>query len=83
MIRSELGEGVDIAVVPTDDNRSYHLSGAKVARVLGFEPRRPLVVAVRDLRQAFDDGRVPDWQQAWYRNVAWMKARPALCRWEP
>ncbi|MFH1465752.1 MAG: SDR family oxidoreductase [Pseudomonadota bacterium] len=80
LVQAELGEAVRIEVVPTDDNRSYHLSAEKVARVLGFRAQRPLVQAVRDLRAAFDDGRVPDWERAWYRNVAWMKLHPELCR---
>ncbi len=80
MIQGELGEGVEIAVVPTDDNRSYHLSNDKLTRVLGFTPQRPLQRAVADLHQAFEHGRVPDWQDAWYRNVAWMKRHPELCR---
>jgi len=82
MIQGELGEGVKIDVVPTDDNRSYHLSAAKVDRVLGFRAQRSLVQAVRDLRGAFQAGRVPSWGDAWYRNVAWMKADPQLCRWD-
>ncbi len=81
MIQAELGEEVEVYVVPTDDDRSYHLSAEKVARVLGFRPRRPLVRAVQDLRAAYGDGRVPGWDQPWYRNVAWMTAHPELCRW--
>jgi len=81
MIQGELGEGVEIAVVPTDDNRSYHLSAGKVGRVLGYQPGRSLSLAVRDLLGAYGDGRVPDWEQPRYRNVAWMNAHPSLCRW--
>jgi nucleoside-diphosphate-sugar epimerase len=81
MIQRELGQGVEIDVVPTDDNRSYHLSADKLARVLGFRPQRSLVEAVRDLQRAYDEGLVPDWEKAWYRNVAWMKLHPELCRW--
>jgi nucleoside-diphosphate-sugar epimerase len=83
MIQGELDGDVDIRVVPTDDDRSYHLSSDKVKRILGFEPQRPLQRAVRDLREAYEQGRIPDWDKPWYRNVAWMKAHPTMCQWRP
>ena len=60
MVRAEVGESVRIKRVPTDDNRSYHVSSEKVARELGFRPKRTIVDAIRDLKKAFADGRVPD-----------------------
>ena len=52
--------GRPIETVPTDDNRSYHVSSEKMRSELGFTATRTVVDAVRDLAEAFSDGRVPD-----------------------
>ena len=49
---------IDIDVVPTDDNRSYHVSSDLMRKELGFLPTRTVEDAVRDLKQAFDSGKV-------------------------
>jgi nucleoside-diphosphate-sugar epimerase len=51
---------VALQVVPSNDNRSYHISSEKLARELGFRPRRTIEDAVRDLEAALLDGRLPD-----------------------
>ena len=80
MIRDEVDPKLEIRTEPTDDLRSYHLSGERARSELGFAPQRELVLAVRELRERYQ-GRVdPDPEDAWYRNVRWMKAHPELCR---
>ena len=73
---------VSIEVVPTVDHRSYHLSGERAARVLGWRPRRRVVDAIDDLVAAWRTGRIPAPDSAIYRNVQWMRANPALWRLE-
>ncbi|MBI5441122.1 MAG: NAD-dependent epimerase/dehydratase [Deltaproteobacteria bacterium] len=73
MVRAEIDPGLPIVVVPTADNRSYRLTARLAKDVLGFAPRRALRDAVRDLRAAFSDGRVPDPAAAVYRNIEVMK----------
>jgi nucleoside-diphosphate-sugar epimerase len=80
MIRDELDPSLPIDTVPSDDPRSYHLSADRAREELGFEPRHDLVTAVRELRDAYQSGRVSDSRSSIYRNVAWMKARPDLWR---
>ncbi|MGB8223834.1 MAG: SDR family oxidoreductase [Polyangiales bacterium] len=80
MIRDELDPSLPIETVPSDDPRSYHLCAEKARIDLGFEPRRDLVTAVRELRDAYDSGEVPDSRSTVYRNVAWMKAQPDVWR---
>ena len=80
MIRDELDSSLPIDTVPSDDPRSYHLSADRARRELGFEPQHDLVIAVRELREAYRSGRVSDSRSSIYRNVAWMKARPELWR---
>ncbi|MGB8330101.1 MAG: SDR family oxidoreductase [Polyangiales bacterium] len=80
MIRDELDPSLPIETVPSDDPRSYHLCAERARVQLGFEARRDLVMAVRELRNAYDAGQVPDSRSDVYRNVAWMKARPDVWR---
>lgn len=60
IVRGVVGPHVETEVLPTNDPRSYHVSSEKIARELGFRPRRTIEDAVRDLAAAFADGRLPD-----------------------
>jgi nucleoside-diphosphate-sugar epimerase len=51
---------VEIVTTPSDDLRSYHINSDKIKRVLGFKPSNSIEQAVRDLCQAFRDGRLPN-----------------------
>ena len=39
----------------SDDNRSYHISSKKISKVLGFNPKRNIDQAIKDLIKAFDN----------------------------
>jgi nucleoside-diphosphate-sugar epimerase len=52
--------GCEIEVVPTNDNRSYHVSSKKIAEKLKFVPLRTLDEAVQSLIEAFDTGKLPN-----------------------
>lgn len=60
LIQKIVGDDVEVAITPTDDNRSYHISSARIKRELGFEPKKTVEDAVRDLCQAFAEGRIPN-----------------------
>ncbi|WP_027186552.1 NAD-dependent epimerase/dehydratase family protein [Desulfovibrio inopinatus] len=60
IVRSNVQGDIDVEVVPTDDNRSYHVSSEKIRKELGFEPAFSIEDAVRSLVQAFDAGLVPN-----------------------
>src|SRR5437763_3075325 len=60
LVRKEVGDDVRIVTSPTDDLRSYHVSSARIKRELGWEPRRTVPDAVRELIAAFRAGLVPD-----------------------
>lgn len=49
---------IEIEVSPSDDNRSYHISSEKISRILGFKPKHSIGEAVRDLKKAFDMGKI-------------------------
>lgn len=65
---------IDIVTTPSDDIRSYHINSDKVRRELGFTPRFTIEDAVRELCQAFRDGKIPDsMTDDWYYNIRTMK----------
>ena len=50
---------IEIVTTPSNDIRSYHVNSDKVARVLGFGPKRNIEDAVRDLTRAFRNHLLP------------------------
>lgn len=67
-------EGVRLEVIPTDDNRSYHISSEKIARELGFRCTRTIADAVKDLRDAMRAGKLVDpLQNPLYFNIKRMQ----------
>jgi len=59
-VRSVIGSDVRLTRKESNDNRSYHISSQKIERVLGFRAARTIADAVRDLKRAFDEGKLPD-----------------------
>lgn len=66
---------LEIVTSATDDNRSYHISSEKIKRELGFEAKRPVELAVKDLCRAFKAGKIPDaLEDKRYYNIKTMQA---------
>ena len=69
-----VGPDVQIVTVPTDDNRSYHISSAKIKEELGFQPTHTIEDAVHDLIDAFDADRIPNsMTNDYYYNIKRMQ----------
>jgi nucleoside-diphosphate-sugar epimerase len=60
LVREVMGDDVQLVQTPTDDNRSYHISSARIRDVLGFVPKHSIRDAVVDMKSAFDAGLLPD-----------------------
>jgi nucleoside-diphosphate-sugar epimerase len=74
LVRGVIGKNVEIVQTPTDDNRSYHVSSEKIKRELGYAPRHSIEDAVRDLKAAFDAGKVKDpLTNSFYYNIKRMQ----------
>jgi nucleoside-diphosphate-sugar epimerase len=76
-VAAEFVDKPAIAIVTTESNdmRSYHINSDKIARILGYRPKRQVADAVRDLCRAFRAGRIPNSMAAdAYYNVRTMKA---------
>ncbi len=65
---------IEFEVVPTDDNRSYHINSDKIRRVLGFENRFTIQDAVQSLVDAWKKGLINDpLNNPMYHNIKRMK----------
>ena len=60
IVQRVIGPQVKITTTPTDDLRSYHVSSQKIKDEIGFEARHTIEDAVRDLKEAFEKGLIPD-----------------------
>jgi nucleoside-diphosphate-sugar epimerase len=52
-VKEVLGGDIAIKKIPTNDNRSYHISSDKIKKVLNFETKFSIRSAVIDLKNAF------------------------------
>ncbi len=74
MVKKEIGDDIAIEVVPTDDNRSYHVSSEKIKKELGFSPNYTLSDAIRSIKDAFDKNQIKDsMNNPLYYNIKRMK----------
>ncbi len=59
-IKNLMTKNVKLITVPTNDNRSYHISSDKIKKQLGFTPEFAVKDAVIDLIKAFDNNLLND-----------------------
>ena len=59
-VRKVVGEDIEILTTPSDDNRSYHVSSAKINKELGFVAAHSVEDAIRDLVTSFQAGKIPN-----------------------
>jgi len=60
IVKSVLGDDIQLVETPTDDNRSYHISSKKIKKILNFDPEFTIKNAVNDLRIAFEKNLLPN-----------------------
>ena len=73
-VKSVVGKNVKLITVPSNDNRSYHISSKRIKEELGFEATHTIRDAVEDLCLAFRDDLLPDsLEDAKYFNIKTMQ----------
>ncbi|MCP4486534.1 MAG: NAD-dependent epimerase/dehydratase family protein [Gammaproteobacteria bacterium] len=73
MVDDTVDENVNLAVVESHDNRSYHLSAARAARELSYVPRYSIADAIMEVASALrDPDIVANPKSRKYRNVKFM-----------
>ena len=75
LVKQSLGQDIEIDVVPTNDNRSYHVSSDKIQRELGFAPKHTIEDAIQDLIAAFEKNLVTNpFTNEIYYNIKQMQS---------
>ena len=70
MVADTVGDGIEQEIVPTNDERSYRVCCDKAEQDLGFKCERNIASAVKDLKKAFDEGKVEDaLDNSYYYNI--------------
>ncbi len=64
---------VAVEVEESNDNRSYHVNSDKIRKELGFDVQFRVEDAVRELKEAFDSGKIKNVDDECYHNVKRMK----------
>lgn len=75
VVEKEMGnDHLAIITTPTNDNRSYHVSSAKIKKELGFIAKRSVEDAVKDLCAAYKAGKIPNpMEDKRYYNIKTMQ----------
>ena len=71
-VQEIIGKNVEIVTTPSNDNRSYHISSAKIEKELGLKPAHTIKDAVMDIKKASEKGLL-DWNDPNFYNVKKMK----------
>jgi len=74
LILLNMKDKVEINIIESNDNRSYHISSDKIKRVLNFTPKHNISDAVNDLIYAFNNKSLTDpLNNELYYNIKRMK----------
>ena len=75
LTRNSLGDDIKIVQIPSNDDRSYHISSDKIKNVLKFQPKYKIEDAIFDLKNAFlKDSFKDPLNNEMYFNIKRMKS---------
>lgn len=60
LVKSQLNDNIIVETVPTDDQRSYHISSKHIENSLGFKATHTIEQAIKAMSQAYSTGQIPD-----------------------
>ena len=72
-VKSQIANGSTINIVPVVDQRSYRVSGEKIATEIGFTPKHSVDEAIMDIKQAYSSGKYLNFESELYFNIKRMK----------
>jgi len=75
MVRNIVNPDIPIKTTPTDDIRSYRVCSRKIKDELGFVAKHSIEEAITDVKNAFQEGRIPNpLGDVRYYNIKTMQA---------
>jgi nucleoside-diphosphate-sugar epimerase len=72
-VKSQMENNCKINIVPVLDQRSYRVSGKKIAADIGFTPIHTVEEAINDIKQAYLAGKFQNYESELYFNIKRMK----------
>ena len=67
-------ESIKIIKTSSSDNRSYHINSDKIKKILGFQAKRTIKMAIKDLCDAFKENKLTNsFEDDFYFNVSRLK----------
>lgn len=72
-VKSQMDNNCKITIVPVLDQRSYRVSGKKIATDIGFTPIHTVEEAINDIKQAYLSGKFQNYESDIYFNIKQMK----------
>ena len=65
---------IKITKTSSSDNRSYHINSDKIKKILGFQAKRTIAMAIKDLCNAFKQNKITNsFEDDFYFNVSRLK----------
>ena len=65
---------INIIKTSSSDNRSYHINSEKIKKILGFEAKRTIAMAIKDLCNAFKENKITNsFEDDFYFNLDRLK----------
>jgi len=72
-VKTQMEDSCKINIVPVLDQRSYRVSGEKIATEIGFTPVHSVEEAIADIKQAYFSGKFQNYESEQYFNIKQMK----------
>ena len=72
-VKTQMEDSCKINIVPVLDQRSYRVSGEKIATEIGFTPVHSVEEAIADIKQAYFSGKFQNCESEQYFNIKQMK----------
>jgi len=74
-VKKIIGKDVKLVRVPSNDNRSYHISSKKISKKLGFVPKNSIDSAIKELKKVFSKGELKNpLSNQYYFNIKRMQS---------
>ena len=74
-VKKIIGKDVKLIRVPSNDNRSYHISSKKISKKLGFVPKNSIDSAIKELKKVFSKGELKNpLSNQYYFNIKRMQS---------
>lgn len=73
-VQQEVDCSIETVDTTFEDSRNYKVNSDKAKKVLGFEPKYPVIEGIREVKELLQDGRIKDLNNPRYSNQGFLSA---------